>query len=335
MNIGSSIMKITRENAAPVQPAQGSFPADGGYFKGMVACVVAALLFGTMFPVMTHALTHIDPFSFTALRYLLGGVCFVLLLRLREGPGALRLEGGSGWLAWLLGSVGFCGFGSFVFLGQKLAGPEGALTASIMMATQPMIGLLVNSAMKKVAPPLPAFLFILMSFVGIALVVTKGDLAALLSQPQNYSANALIVVGAACWVVYTFSGAYFPRWSPLKYTTITLLLGLPTIVGLAVALLAIGAVPVPSQADLIAILPDLLYMGPIAGFAAVLLWMTGNKILTPLNGVLFVDIVPITTFTVSALTGVVPSAGQLIGAGLSGTALILNNLYLRRRAARG
>jgi len=31
---------------------------------------------------------------------------------------------------------------------------------------------------------------------------------------------------------------------------------------------------------------------------------------------------------------VVPSAGQLIGAALSGTALILNNLYLRRRAAR-
>jgi len=328
-------MKITRESVILVQPAQGSFPpAAGGYLKGMLACIVAALLFGTMFPVMTHALTHIDPFSFTALRYLIGGVCFVILLRLREGPGALSLDGGSGWLVWLLGSIGFCGFGAFVFLGQQLAGPQGALTASIMMATQPMIGLLVNSAMKRVAPPLPAFLFILMSFAGIALVVTKGDIGALLSQPQNYAANALIVVGAACWVVFTFGGAYFPRWSPLKYTTMTLLFGLPTVVGLALALLAIGAVPVPSQGDLIAILPDLLYMGPIAGFAAVLLWMTGNKILTPLNGVLFVDIVPITTFTVSALTGVVPSSGQLIGAGLSGTALVLNNLYLRRRAAR-
>ena len=335
MNIRSSIMKITPENAALVQPAQASFPpAASSYLKGMLACIVAALLFGTMFPVMTHALTHIDPFSFTALRYLVGGVCFVILLRWREGPGALGLDGHSGWLAWLLGSIGFCGFGSFVFLGQKLAGPEGALTASIMMATQPMIGLLVNSAMKRVAPPLPAFLFILMSFAGIALVVTKGDIAALLSAPQNYSANALIVVGAACWVVYTFSGAYFPRWSGVKYTTMTLLLGLPTIVGLAVALLATGAVPTPSGDDLIAILPDRLYMGPVAGFAAVLLWIVGNKILTPLNGVLFVDIVPITTFTVSALTGVVPSTGQLIGAALSGTALILNNLYQRRRAAR-
>lgn len=52
-------------------------------------------------------------------------------------------------LAWLLGSIGFCGFGSFVFLGQQLAGREGALTASIMMATQPMMGLLVNSVVRK------------------------------------------------------------------------------------------------------------------------------------------------------------------------------------------
>lgn len=327
-------MKISQEKIAPA-PLMQSSPASGGYFKGMAACIVAALLFGTMFPVMTHALTHIDPFSFTALRYVTAGIAFLAFLRFREGPSAFSLNGHSAWLAWLLGSIGFCGFGSFVFLGQQLAGREGALTASIMMATQPMMGLLVNSAMKRSAPPLPAFLFILMSFTGIALVVTKGDLAALLSAPQNYSANALIVVGAACWVVYTFSGVYFPRWSALKYTTMTLWLGLTTIIALAVGFLAAGIEPLPSRADLVAILPDLLYMGPVAGFVAVLMWVTGNKILTPLNGVLFVDIVPITTFTVSALTGVVPSVGQLIGAGLSGTALILNNLYLRRRASAG
>ena len=114
----------------------------------------------------------------------------------------------------------------------------------------------------------------------------------------------------------------------------TLWLGLTSIIGLNLILLAIGAVPVPTMGELEAIVPDLLYMGPVAGFVAVLLWNTGNKILTPLNGVLFVDIVPITTFTVSALTGVVPVPAQLIGAGLSGAALILNNLYLRRRARR-
>src|SRR5579859_5828768 len=197
-------MKISQEKIAPAPLIPGS-SASNGYFKGMLACIVATLLFGTMFPVMTHALTHIDPFSFTALRYITAGLAFLAFLRFREGAGAFSMNGHSVWLAWALGSIGFCGFGSFVFLGQQLAGADGALTASIMMATQPMIGLLVNSAMKRVAPPLPAFLFILMSFPGIALVVTKGDIAALLSAPQNSSANALIVVGAACWVVYTRS----------------------------------------------------------------------------------------------------------------------------------
>src|SRR5579859_7096304 len=197
-------MKISQEKIVPATVSEGISPA-ASYSKGVLLCVAAAVLFGTMFPVMTDTLTHIDPFTFTSLRYLVGGACFLILLRIKEGPGAISLKGGSTPLAWLLGSIGFCGFGSFVFLGQQLAGAEGALTASIMMATQPMIGLLVNSAMKRVAPPLPAFLFILMSFTGIALVVTKGDIAALLSAPQNYSANALIVVGAACWVVYTRS----------------------------------------------------------------------------------------------------------------------------------
>jgi drug/metabolite transporter (DMT)-like permease len=57
-----------------------------------------------------------------------------------------------------------------------LAGRDGALTASIMMATQPTIGLIVNSSARRIAPPLYSFLFILMPFAGVALVVTKGDM---------------------------------------------------------------------------------------------------------------------------------------------------------------
>jgi drug/metabolite transporter (DMT)-like permease len=289
------------------------------------------VLMGIMFPVMTDALIHIDPFTFTSLRYLIAGTAFLVLLLVKEGRGALRPNGESLALAWLLGSVGFCGFGSFVFLGQQLAGPEGALTASIMMATQPMIGLLLNSMVRKRAPPVLSFLFILMSFAGVSLVVTKGDIAAVLHEPQHYSANALILVGAFCWVTYTFSASHFKQWSPLKYTTLTTWLGLTTILGLNALLFAMHVVPVPSASQLGAIAPHLLYMGPIAGFVAILFWNIGNRILTPLNGVLFMDVLPITTFIVSALTGVVPGRAQIVGACMTGAALLFNNLYLRRR----
>lgn len=46
------------------------------------------------------------------------------------------------------------------------------------------------------------------------------------------------------------------------------------------------------------------------------------------------DVVPITAFVISALTGVVPACMQVVGASLTALALIFNNLYLRRVAQR-
>ncbi|MBY8603403.1 DMT family transporter [Burkholderia arboris] len=314
--------------------ANFAVPAASAYGKGIAACVCATILMGVMFPVMTDALRYIDPFTFTSLRYLIAGSAFVVLLRIVEGPGAFRPAGESVPLAWLLGSIGFCGFGSFVFLGQQLAGDEGALTASIMMATQPMMGLLLNALVRRVAPAPVSVLFVVLSFAGVALVVTRGDVIAALHEPQHYAANALIVVGALCWVVYTFGAARFTGWSALKYTTFTTCLGLTTIVAVNLVLIATHGIAAPSWAAVHAVLPHLAYMGPVAGFGAILLWMTGNRILGPLNGVLFMDVLPITAFIVSAATGVVPNRAQIAGAALTGAALILNNLYLRRRARR-
>jgi hypothetical protein len=73
-------------------------------------------------------------------------------------------------------------------------------------------------------------------------------------------------------------------------------------------------------------------MGTFAGVISILFWNIGNRILTPLNGVLFMDVLPVTTFIVSTLTGVIPMRMQVIGACMTGTALILNNLYQRHRA---
>ena len=104
------------------------------YAKGIVFCIIATLSWGAMFPVMNDALLHIDPFTFTLLRYSLAGVAFLAVLLYREGTVSLNLRGDRVWLAWLFGTAGFAGFGFMVFLGQQMAGAEGALTASILMA---------------------------------------------------------------------------------------------------------------------------------------------------------------------------------------------------------
>jgi len=43
------------------------------------------------------------------------------------------------------------------------------------------------------------------------------------------------------------------------------------------------------------------------------------------------DIVPITAFSISAMTTVIPGPAEIMGACITGSALILNNLYLRYR----
>lgn len=300
------------------------------YLTGILCCLGATLSWGAMFPVMTDALKYMDPFTFTALRYSIAAIAFIALLIYREGAATLSLKGERWGLAWLFGTAGFAGFGFLVFLGQKLAGSDGALTASIMMATMPMLGLCVIWALKKVRPPLFSFGFIFMSFIGVLLVITKGDIQAMFDAPSSYQANIPLILGALCWVFYTVGATYFPKWSPYRYTAITTVLGLTSVFAVVAALMFLGQIPVTTMAAVTAVAPHLVYMALIAGFAGVLCWNIGNKILTPLNGVLFMDIVPITAFSISSLTGVVPENMQIAGACLTAFALLLNNLYQRQ-----
>ncbi|EEK0509256.1 DMT family transporter [Salmonella enterica subsp. enterica serovar Tennessee] len=302
------------------------------YLKGLLCCLLATVSWGGMFPVMTHALTYIDPFNFTTFRYGIAGIAFALLLLFREGQNSFRLKGERWGLAWLFGTLGFAGFGFLVFLGQSLAGPGGALTASIMMATMPMLGLLTIWALKKVRPHASTMSFILLSFSGVVLVITNGDVFAVLNSPISLAAKLLLIAGALCWVLYTIGGSYFPGWSPLRYTTMTTLLGMISVVLIDLFLVGSGAISVPSAASIITIVPHLLYMALVAGLVAVLCWNVGNRIITPTNGVLFMDVVPITAFIVSALNGVVPTNMQITGAVITAMALVLNNLNQRKLA---
>lgn len=283
---------------------------------------------------MTSALTRIDPYTFTLLRYGFAGIALLIALFLREGNQGLSLKGERIGLVWLLGSVGFVGFGYFVFLGQQMSGKTGALTASIMMATMPMLGILVNWVLRKVAPPAISIGLILMSFFGVMTVITKGHYGSLFDMPSSYTANGLIILGALCWVIYTVGASFFPTWSPLKYTALTTCLGVISILVLNGILYASGIVPVPAIRDFVFVIPHVIYTAFIAGFIGILCWNIGNKILTPFNGVLFMDIVPITAFSISAMTGLKPSTPEIAGACITGSALLLNNLYLRYRTAK-
>src|SRR5436190_1841468 len=113
------------------------------YGFGILLCAFAAVSWGAMFPIMGSALAEVNPYAFTAIRYSIVAILFVLMLVSREGCGALRLEGRC-VRVWMLGTLGFAAFGSLVFKGQSMAGQSGAVIASVMMALMPMLSVLFN-----------------------------------------------------------------------------------------------------------------------------------------------------------------------------------------------
>lgn len=301
------------------------------YIIGIIYCLIATISWGAMFPVMADALKYLDPFTLTALRYTIATVAFVVLLIFIEGKHKLSLKGERFILAWFLGSAGFAGFGFLVFLGQKLAGPSGSLIASSMAATMPMLSLFVVWGLRRVRPPIFSFGFVALSFLGVLLVITHGDFSALLQVHNSFQATILLLLGVLCWVLYTVGPSYFPKWSPYRYTAITAILGLTTVIGVDVALMLLKLISVPDEAILITLAPHIFYMAIIAGFVGVLCWNLGNQIITPVNGVLFVNVIPITAFVISTISGAIPSAIQIIGVGITVIALLMNNLYQRRK----
>lgn len=307
---------------------------QSSYFRGVLFCLVATVSWGCMFPVMTSALTHMDPFNFTAIRYTIAVIPFAVLLLAREGKGAFNLKGERHLLAWLFGTAGFAGFDFLMFLGQQLAGPTGALSAAIVAATIPLLALPVNWVMLAVRPPLYSIGFILLAFVGVVLAITKGNPLGAFDRSQSYIADIALFLGALCWVIYTSGASFFPTWSPYRYTAMTTLLGLVSVYAINVVLIELRYIPVPSSGQAWTIMPQFLYMSLVAGAIAVLSWNMGNKIITPVNGVLFINVVPVAAFAVSALSGIVPTPVQLAGAAITVAALVMNNLYQRQRVQR-
>jgi drug/metabolite transporter (DMT)-like permease len=290
---------------------------------------VAGVAWGGQFPVAGSALRLIDPFSFTVARYAAVSLLLVLLLLAAEGRRALALEGRGGRV-WAYGTLAFTVYNFLVFLGQKTAGPSGAVLAAVMMALMPMISVLVVWARARTTPGAVTLGCVAAAFTGVALVVTRGDPGVLASAGGNLVPALLMLAGVVGWVVYTIGGGDFP-WSPLRYTTLACCLGTATALGIVLAATLAGVLEAPGFTALSAIRWEMAYMIAVSGVVAQLAWNAGNRALAPINGILFINLVPVTTLGIALLAGHAVSLPEAAGAALTIAALVANNLHQRRR----
>lgn len=297
---------------------------------GTFLCLVAVTSWGGMFHLMEHALTFVDPFYITSIRYLVASLLFLGILVGLEGTASLKLEG-RGFSLWLLGTAGFAGFGFLVFLGQqKISGHSGAVTASVIMATMPLMTALLLWATSGRRPSPYTVISLFVALGGVLIVITQGHITHLKSMEKSILADVTIILGALCWVLYTWGGNRFPHWSALRYTALSCALGTASVLGITLVATEIGYLDVPTPDHLFKIAWEMIYMILIAGIAGVFAWNRGNRILGPLNGVLFINLIPVTTLFLAVASGEQVVPGEFLGALLVIGALFLNNLFQRK-----
>jgi drug/metabolite transporter (DMT)-like permease len=297
--------------------------------KGVVLVLIATIAWGAQFPIGKEALYALDGFYLTVIRYGTASILFLALLWLIEGKSSFKLEG-NGLKVFFFGSMGFAGFSIFAFVGLSTSTPE---HAAIILALMPIITVIINMLLKKNNPDKATLMYILIALIGVAMVITRGDIHTL-TEKGSISSDLLILIGTTCWVIYTMGGATVKGWSPLRYTALSASLGTITTLVATYIATQIGYITTPSLNTVLSVGPQMLYLILIAGVVAVISWNTGIKILGPVNGILFVNLVPITAFTIGIFQGHRFAMIEAAGALITISALIANNLNARRIAAK-
>ncbi len=285
---------------------------------------LAIVCWTPLFSIAKRTLPILDAFALGTVRYAIGVALLVALLAACEGRPAWGFDGRMA-AATIAGLIGITGFNLFVWVGLSYTRPE---HGSIILALQsPLTALAVW--MVHGQRPAPFTLGCVAAAIGgVALVITKGDLANALAG-GNLLGDALIFLGAISWVTYTLSAARFPRWSPLRYTVLTCI---PGAVGLVVAnavALAIGIAAVPSLETLASVWWQILYFSVCTVVLGVLGFNAGARALGPLNAMLMLNLIPIGVFAIEAALGRSFAAIEIAGAAVVIGALVANNLYLR------
>lgn len=295
---------------------------------GAILCFIAAISWGAMFPVAHSAFQYIDSFYFTIFRYGAVTIILVVILLWKEGKDAFRFEG-KGVHLWFFGTLAFTVYNLFIFWGEDLLGQSGVMVASIMESLMPMISIVIAWIFFKHRPLPFTLMCVFISFIGAILVITKGDIGAFLGATNDFIPTLLIFIAVIGWVIYTIGGSKFKGWSALRYSTLSCLLGTITALIVTIGATLFGYLSVPSKDDIVAVGPHLLFMIVFPGVIALVGWNIGISLLSPLNGLLFINFVPVTTLFISVVQGNPITAFDVIGTILIIISLLFNNIFIR------
>ena len=280
-----------------------------------VSLVMAATFWGLNFAATKYATATISPMLLVALRFTLGGLLLLLVLRLFEPKSKLRRGD-----VIPMAALGCCGVATaqtgFTY-GVSLSS---AGSTGLIFATAPVWGLLLGAILGFERPTWKGVIGVGLSIVGVALVVLDG----LTSGHASFVGDLLVLIAAF------FVGAYavlsmplLERYTPLAVAAYPVLFGIPLLLlvsspqMLSLEWGSVGAGPWAAVA----------YAGVFATAFAFAAWQRGISRIGA-NRVLVYQYL----ITVVGVTSGIVFFGETLGINkIAGGVVILLGVYLARR----
>ena len=184
-----------------------------------------SFVWGINFSVVKTALTDLSPLSFNSLRFGLASLFILTLLWVLERDLSFRRED-IGRLV-LLGLIGNTVY-QLLFI-HGIARTT-ASNSSLMLATMPIFVALLSSVLGVERVERKVWYSVILSFIGIFLIVQSAE-RTLTMTDQSWIGDLLVLAGTICWSTYTvLSKPLLQRYTPLKLTTLTMVMGTPLLV---------------------------------------------------------------------------------------------------------
>ena len=268
-----------------------------------LAVLGVMVLWALNFIVVKSAVAVLPPVGFTFLRFGIASTTLLLLLRWREGSIGLPRRD-----LLAIGALGALGFGVYQILwttGLKaIAAGDSAL---IIASTPVLVAFLAVAARSDVLTP-AKLLGGVVSFVGVAAVIASGPG---LSLGGSLFGEAITLVAAICWAIYTAFGAPFlRRHSPLRTTAWATVAGTIVLAPIAATQLATvdGSQLTPG------VLGAILYSGFLAAGVANVIVLNGVRVVGPTRAAAYQFLVPaLAVFLAFVFLSEPIRVGQVIG----------------------
>ena len=286
---------------------------------------LSAIFWGTNFNIGKTVIEQISPLTAAAIRFSLASL-FILPMMLCFESKAIIKETikRNAWAYLVMGVIGVAGFNGLLFIGLK---HTTAINGSLIMASNPLVTLLLSGLFLKNSINITQRIGLLLSLVGVITVITQGSWDVLLHL-KIASGDWCIMAANICWAAYgVFSKRYLNNSKPIITTAATMFVGAITLMLLASHDMNLSQLL--DQARPVYI--SLLYMSLFGSVLAYLFWNYGITHLGAENTSIFFNLVPVVTVIVAALFGESITSVQIIGGliVISGVLLSTNILSLR------